>query len=91
MWSPEILDCYWQGKPRIVPDVMNDIWTDCLVEYFIVGQIQSKIIAPILQDVRGSQTHRWVVPWETNKLWGVLVVHACREKRVWKDSEAQLL
>ncbi|MBN3870486.1 GAF domain-containing protein [Nostoc sp. JL33] len=91
MWSPEILDCYWQGKPRIVPDVMNDIWTDCLVEYSIVGQIQSKIVAPILQDVRGSETHRWVAPWETNKLWGVLVVHACQEKRVWKDSEAQLL
>ncbi|MEH2235111.1 GAF domain-containing protein [Nostoc sp.] len=91
IWSPEILDCYWQGKPRLVPDVMNDIWTDCLVEYSIVGQIQSKIIAPILQDVRGSETHRWVAPWKTNKLWGVLVVHACREKRVWKDSEAQLL
>ncbi|MEH2026407.1 GAF domain-containing protein [Nostoc sp.] len=91
MWSPEILDCYWQGKPRIVPDVMNDIWTDCLVEYAIEGQIQSKIIAPILQDVRGSETHRWAAPWQTNKLWGVLVVHACQEKRVWKDSEAQLL
>ncbi|MEH2364267.1 GAF domain-containing protein [Nostoc sp.] len=91
VWSEEILDCYWQGKPRIVPDVMNDIWTDCLVEYSIVGQIQSKIVAPILQDVRGSETHRWVAPWETNKLWGVLVVHACQEKRVWKDSEAQLL
>ncbi|MCC5661409.1 GAF domain-containing protein [Nostoc sp. XA010] len=90
-WSPEILDCYWQGKPRIVPDVMNDIWTDCLVEYAIEGQIQSKIIAPILQDVRSSETHRWVAPWETHKLWGVLVVHACQEKRVWKDSEAQLL
>ncbi|MHC5728140.1 MAG: sensor histidine kinase, partial [Nostoc sp.] len=91
IWSPEILDCYWQGKPRIVPDVMQDIWTDCLVEYAIEGQIQSKIIAPILQDVRSSETHRWVAPWETHKLWGVLVVHACREKRVWKDSEAQLL
>ncbi|MEH2415800.1 GAF domain-containing protein [Nostoc sp.] len=91
MWSEEILDCYWQGKPRIVPDVMKDIWTDCLVEYSIVGQIQSKIVAPILQEVRGSETHRWVAPWENNKLWGVLVVHACKEKRVWKDSEAQLL
>ncbi|MEH2379953.1 MAG: GAF domain-containing protein [Nostoc sp.] len=91
VWSEEILDCYWQGKPRIVPDVMNDIWTDCLVEYSIIGQIQSKIVAPILQEVRGSETHRWVAPWENNKLWGVLVVHACQEKRVWKDSEAQLL
>ncbi|MEH1869380.1 MAG: GAF domain-containing protein [Nostoc sp.] len=91
VWSQEILDCYWQGKPRIVADVMNDIWANCLVEFSREGQIQSKIVAPILQDLRGGENHRWVAPCVTNKLWGVLVVHACQEKRVWKDSEAQLL
>ncbi|MHC5740517.1 MAG: GAF domain-containing protein [Nostoc sp.] len=91
MWSQEIHDCYWQGKPRIVPDVTNDIWAKRLVEFSRESQIQSKIVAPILQDVRGSENHRWVAPSVTNKLWGVLVVHACQEKRVWKDSEAQLL
>ncbi|MBC6435029.1 PAS domain S-box protein [Nostoc sp. HG1] len=91
VWSQEILECYWQGKPRIVPDVMTDIWTNCLVEYCIEGQIQSKIVAPILQEVRVGETHRWVAPGETNKLWGVLVIHSCREKRVWQESEAQLL
>ncbi|AFZ02617.1 GAF domain-containing protein [Calothrix sp. PCC 6303] len=106
VWSQEILDGYWQGKPRIVPDVMNDIWTECLVEYSREGKIQSKIVAPILQDLysgerdltveRGGllplrEKHRWVAPYLTNKLWGVLVVHACEEKRVWKDSEAELL
>ncbi|BAY31295.1 multi-sensor hybrid histidine kinase [Nostoc carneum NIES-2107] len=90
VWSQEILDCYWQGKPRIVPDVMNDIWTHCLLEYSQEGQIQSKIVAPILQEVR-DQNHRWVSPWATNKLWGILVVHACQEKRIWKNSEAQIL
>ncbi|MBD2459517.1 GAF domain-containing protein [Oscillatoria sp. FACHB-1407] len=90
-WSQDILDCYWQGIPRIVPDVMNDIWTNCLIDYSTEGQIQSKIVAPILQDIRSGENHRWVAPWETNKLWGILVVHACREKRVWHDSEAQLL
>lgn len=91
VWSQEILDHYWQGKPRIVPDVMNDIWTDCLVEYSTQGQIQSKIVAPILQDAPINEDNRWVAPWETNKLWGILVVHACREKRIWQDTEAQLL
>ncbi len=91
IWSQEILECYWQGKPRIVPDVTKDIWTDCLVEYSQEGQIQSKIVAPILQEVRISETHRWVAPGETNKLWGILVVHACQEQRVWQDSEAELL
>lgn len=89
-WSPDILELYWQGKPRIVPDVMNDIWTDCLVEYSQEGNIKSKIVAPILQDLGENETGRWVnIPY--NKLWGVLVVHACSTKRIWEESEAQIL
>ena len=91
IWSLDILDIYWQGKPRIVPDVMDDTWTDCLVEYCIEGQIKSKIVAPVLQEVRSSENHRWVAPGENNKLWGIVSIHACREKRVWQESEAQLL
>jgi len=92
VWSQDILDHYWQGQPRIVPDVMNDIWTSCLVEYSNAGQIQSKIVAPILQDLKeDGENHRWVAEWNRHKLWGILVVHACREKRVWQESEAQLL
>lgn len=91
VWSPEILNYYWQGQPRIVPDVMKDIWTDCLGKYSWEGQIQSKIVAPILQEVRDGDNNRWVAADKNNRLWGVLVVHACLEKRVWKDSEAQLL
>ncbi|BAZ87449.1 CBS domain-containing protein [Dolichospermum compactum] len=91
IWSPEILDYYWQGQPRIVADVMKDIWTDCLAEYSLEGQIQSKIVAPILQEVRDGDNNRWIATDKNNRLWGVLVVHACLEQRVWKDSEAQLL
>jgi PAS domain S-box-containing protein len=90
-WSQDILDYYWQGKPRIVPDVMNDIWTDCLVEYSIEGNIQSKIVAPILQELGDNEIiGRWVNA-PNNKLWGVLVVHACSTKRIWEETEAQLL
>jgi PAS domain S-box-containing protein len=91
VWSQEILDCYWQGNPRIVPDVMDDIWTDCLVEYSLEGQIQSKIVAPILQDLEDPENNRWISPTDGNRLWGVLVVHACAERRVWLQSEADLL
>ncbi|MEA5577425.1 GAF domain-containing protein [Anabaena sp. UHCC 0451] len=88
-WSEEILNYYWQGKPRIVPDVMNDIWADCLREYSLKGQIKSKIVAPILQDLGENESSPWVN--SNNKLWGVLVVYACRTKRIWEDAEAQLL
>ncbi|MEA5617705.1 GAF domain-containing protein [Cronbergia sp. UHCC 0137] len=89
-WSQEILDHYYQGKPRIVPDVMNDIWANCLAEYSVEGNIQSKIVAPILQELTENETGRWVNA-PNNKLWGVLVVHACSTKRIWEESEAQLL
>ena len=91
VWSQDMLDHYWRGQPRIVDDVMNDIWTYCLQEYSIAGQIQSKIVAPILQEVYVGENHRWVDPEKSIKIWGLLVVHACQEKRVWQDSEAQLL
>ncbi|WOD36970.1 PAS domain S-box protein [Nodosilinea sp. E11] len=90
-WSQDILERYWQGQPRIVPDVMDDIWTDCLVDYSQAGQIQSKMVAPILQELRSPEDHRWVSPADSNKLWGVLVVHACHTRRVWQPEEAQLL
>ncbi|MFM7407321.1 MAG: GAF domain-containing protein [Cuspidothrix sp.] len=91
VWDDEILKTYWQGKPRIVPDVMNDIWTDCLVEYSREGNIQSKIVAPILQETQSLENHRWQSPHSQNKLWGILVVHACSTKRVWQEAEAQFL
>jgi signal transduction histidine kinase len=89
-WSQDILECYWQGKPRIVLDVMNDIWTDCLRAYSLEGKIKSKIVAPILQDLVENESGRWV-NHPHNKLWGVLVVHACSHKRIWEESEAELL
>jgi signal transduction histidine kinase len=91
VWPQEILDYYWQGIPRIVPDVINDQWTDCLMEYSIEGQIQSKIVAPILQETHNQEDHRWVSSDKKDRLWGVLVVHACGEKRVWQDEEAEIL
>ncbi|QSX67845.1 MAG: response regulator [Dolichospermum sp. DET69] len=91
VWSPEVLDYYWQGQPRIVADVTKDTGTNCLVEYAIEGQIQSEIVAPILQETRNGESHRWICSGQHNKLWGFIIVHACTEKRVWKKSEAQLL
>ncbi|MFZ9738556.1 MAG: PAS domain S-box protein [Prochlorotrichaceae cyanobacterium] len=91
VWNQEILDLYWQGKPRIVPDVMDDVWTDCLVDYSAIGEIQSKIVAPILQEMGNEEYHRWVAPQTSKQLWGIIVIHSCRQKRIWQDNEAQLL
>jgi PAS domain S-box-containing protein len=91
VWSQDILDYYWQGKPRIVPDAMNDIWTDCQREYWQQGLIKSKIVAPILQEINPAENSRWVSTRKNNRLWGIISIHACREQRSWQESEAQLL
>ncbi|MEO1209231.1 MAG: CBS domain-containing protein [Cyanobacteria bacterium J06638_20] len=91
VWSREILEFYWQGKPRIVPDVMEDVWLERLLSYSIEGHIQSKVVAPILLESRQGKPHRWVDPKTRYQLWGVLVIHACKEQRVWDTSEAELL
>ncbi len=91
VWDREILELYWRGQPRIVPDVMHDRWTDCLVEYSRLGQIRSKIVAPILQDGNFNDGHRWICSDKNHRLWGILVIHSCKERRIWQESEAQLL
>lgn len=90
-WPLESLTGYWQGVPRIISDVIADPWANCTPDYVRAGQVQSKIVAPILQEVRTQETHRWIAPGGKSKLWGILVVHACREQRVWQETEAQLL
>ncbi|UZQ56072.1 PAS domain S-box protein [Trichothermofontia sichuanensis B231] len=94
-WSQEILEMYWQGIPRIVADVNNDVWTHCLTEYNLEGQIRSKVVAPILLEVPlavvSRSQDRWVTNNGTKQLWGILVAYACREQRQWLPSEAELL
>ncbi len=91
IWDQEILDNYFKGDPRIVGDVMNDRWTECLLEYSVAGQIKSKIVAPILADSCSTADSRWNAPNRKRKLWGVLVAHACKSVRSWKPTEAQTL
>jgi len=91
-WSQETLDHYHQGKPRIFLEALDDTWKDCLVAYSIAGQVQSKMVAPILQDMCKGETSKDGGPFrQTSQLWGILVVHACQEKRIWRETEAQLL
>ena len=91
VWDQEILDHYLKGEPRIVADVMNDRWTDCLVDFSVAGQISSKIVAPILSDGSSVEESRWLMPNRQRQLWGVLVAHACTPTRVWKQSCARML
>ena len=72
---------YSQGKPRIVPNVAQDSWADCLVEFMQEIGVKSKVVAPIVQ----------ISNWASPIVWGLLIVHACAEYRQWQPVEADLL
>lgn len=74
-------DAYCQSKVRIVPDIAVDQWGECLVEFMQQTSVKSKIVAPITQ--RNSDG--------SIRLWGLLIVHACAEQRVWQPDEADTL
>jgi len=90
-WSPETLNHYHLGQPRIFLEEPEDAWKDCLVTYSTMGAVQSKMVAPILQEMRDGDSLQGWTSSRNNRLWGVLVVHSCKKKRIWRETEAQLL
>jgi PAS domain S-box-containing protein len=90
-FSNEGFEFYMQGKPRIVVDVMQDTWSDCLQECMSLAQVKSKIVAPILLPFGDDETHRRINTKRDVQLWGLLIVHSCVSHRHWQDAEAQLL
>lgn len=80
-FPPEYYEFYLHRQPRIVLDVDQDDWSQCLKQFWLPAQVKSKIVAPIVQ----SQDHGH------SRLWGLLVVHACEYHRVWQPDEALFL
>jgi len=85
-------DYYIKSQPRIVDDVTQDEWSDCLLEFITKAKIKSKIVAPIIQSIQSSeidQNNRW--QQGNSQIWGLLIVHSCGEYRKWQPEEATLL
>jgi PAS domain S-box-containing protein len=80
-FPPECYRYYLQGLPRIVEDVNRDEWSVCLTDFMRAMGVRSKMVAPIVQ---GHQEG-------TPTLWGLLILHACRDRREWQTSEAAVL
>lgn len=68
---------YLAGQP-IAVDNVDETYVDesCLLNFSHKAQVKSKIIAPILVK---------------NQLWGLLVVHQCRDYRHWQKTETVFL
>jgi PAS domain S-box-containing protein len=79
--SDTCYDYFFQGCARIVQDIDQDPCTLRPATYLRAVGVQSKLTAPIIQIPEQGDRH----------LWGLLIVHACAEARVWQPEEADLL
>ncbi len=79
-FPPSCYEFYLQGKPRMVDRTALDSWGECFIPFMQQTQVQSKIVAPIIQQ-HDQAPH----------LWGLLIVHACAEERQWQPAEADLI
>ncbi len=57
IFPAECYDFYCQGQPRIISDVINDEWADCLLEFMQQIGVKSKIVAPIIQRVEENNSN----------------------------------
>ncbi|MEB3212909.1 MAG: GAF domain-containing protein, partial [Leptolyngbyaceae bacterium] len=67
---------YAQGRISVVNDIYTAGFEPCYVTFLESLQVKASLIVPILQ---------------TDKLWGLLIVHHCEHVRVWHDAEVDLL
>jgi signal transduction histidine kinase/DNA-binding response OmpR family regulator len=75
---------YCQGQPRVVPNVVQHEWAECLLEFLQQLGVKSEAIAPIVQSVEQGDKIQ-------NNLWGLLIIHACSDYREWQQEEVDLL
>ncbi|MGC9502863.1 GAF domain-containing protein [Baaleninema sp.] len=80
--AAEELKYYLTGRIRTFDNVRTDVELGLhpLLERF---QVKSSLVVPIL--LQSSES------LETNRLWGLLVAHQCREQRHWQAIEIELL
>ena len=90
---------YYQGQPRVVPDITQDELAPCLVEFLQQLGVKSKLVIPILcssqRGEKGDSGRRYRLATPTHNaqtsLWGVMVAHDCTGHRQWQPWEIDLL
>jgi PAS domain S-box-containing protein len=80
----ECYQFYCQGQPRVVHNVVQHEWAECLLEFLEQLGVKSEVIAPIVQSVEQGDKIQ-------NHLWGLLIIHACSDYREWQPEEVDLL
>ncbi|KYC42878.1 hypothetical protein WA1_12215 [Scytonema hofmannii PCC 7110] len=99
----ECYDFYWRGQSQIIFDTNQDDLSNCLKSFMQQIGVKSKVVTPIIQhsehlvtvsgvEENTSESIDTTSPKsQTVKLWGLLIVHACDNRRLWQTEEVNLL
>jgi PAS domain S-box-containing protein len=84
-------EAYRQGKIRTISNVEQDQLADCLVEFVKQFGVKAKLVVPIIQESWTHSAERSPAQSRsTPHLWGLLIVHHCRNTHVWQTWEIEL-
>ena len=75
-FPPEYLPSYKNGRVGAIEDALNADLAPCHLNFLQSIQVKADLIVPIQ---RGDN------------LWGLLIAHSCRTKRVWQPGEIEAL
>jgi PAS domain S-box-containing protein len=88
VFPPEYHQAYSQGKTRTIANVDRSEIEPCLADFVKQFGVRSKLVVPILQEHRHSESPSDPgVPY----LWGLLIAHQCRQERIWETWEVELM
>ncbi|MEN9567030.1 MAG: hypothetical protein RLZZ69_2226, partial [Cyanobacteriota bacterium] len=76
---------YTKGRVRAIANVhaLDAGLAECLIEFMDEWQIRSKLVVPILQNIKS--------PTAGEHLWGLLIAHQCQTTRQWTEFEQELM
>jgi two-component system, OmpR family, sensor histidine kinase VicK len=76
---------YTKGRVRAIANVhaIDAGLAECLIEFMDEWQIRSKLVVPILQNIKS--------PTAGEHLWGLLIAHQCQTTRQWTEFEQELM
>ncbi|MEM6450041.1 MAG: PAS domain S-box protein [Cyanobacteria bacterium P01_D01_bin.105] len=92
---------YALGKTRSITNIDQADVEPCLAEFVKQFDVRAKLVVPIIQNTRTDDEpavdsgagYGNVDSDDVGEsvLWGVLIVHQCRQPRVWKSWEVELI
>ncbi len=69
-------DTYRGGRKVAIDDIPNSGMPDCYKELMAQFEVQANLVVPIM---------------ESDRLWGLLIVHQCSAPRIWRNFEIDLV